>query len=259
MNNNNMNEVDKFFDALPTEDKKIVDIFDTEVKPAEQAKVELTDEDEPRKNRRHRRLEEALEKERLSNIALAERVKVLSEFREDNKPSKSSDELDPRLLSVFENTDAGREGARKLADYMADERARAKKEAFDEIERSNQEQQELLKQSESIIDSNLESIEDKFDVDLTSNAPKAVKMRREFLTTVQKLSPKDAEGNVVEYADFESTFEVFQQTQKEEKVDNSRQKEIAARSMQKPSSQEGTKPTVTPGFRGWQKDYNINQ
>jgi hypothetical protein len=75
---------------------------------------------------------------------------------------------------------------------------------------------------------------------------------------VQNLSPKDQDGSISDYADFGSTFEMYQATRKEQKVDNSRQKEVASLSMQRSAKSGSDETKITPGFRGWEKDYNIN-
>jgi hypothetical protein len=49
---------------------------------------------------------------------------------------------------------------------------------------------------------------------------------------------------------------MYQRTHQAEKPDNSRQREIASRSMQR-SAGTGAPQAPTPGFRGWEKDYRI--
>lgn len=250
------NEIDKFFGDLPSEDKKVADVFEVpKDKPAEQAvvKEEGGEEGESHKNRRHRRLEEQLQRERESNIALNERIRTLAEVKAAEKDSGT---LDPRLLRVFGDSDAGKQIAKDFGEILAEETERAKTKALDEFRNEQSQAYQEQKESEAFIDSQLESLEDEHNVDLTSNSPAARKARREFLEMVEKLSPKDEEGNISGYADFESTFDVYQQTLTKEQP--TRQKEIASKSMQR--SAPGTPnsaPTHTPGFRGWQTDYNI--
>ena len=59
----------------------------------------------------------------------------------------------------------------------------------------------------STITSNLESIEDKFGVDLLSD--KSEKERTDFLNYVEKLASKDDNGKIV-FPNFEATFELWQ-------------------------------------------------
>jgi hypothetical protein len=248
--------VDDFFKDLPSEDKKEQDIFDDKKKDEVKKEEKPSEEDEAPdsvKNRRHRRLEQQLQKERESNIALNERIKILSETERAIKESDGT--IDPRLIRVFGPTDEGKEVARHFSEILSEVKESTRDETLREIEQKQIDEQREQKEYESFIDSELESLEDQYNLDLTSDAPAARKVRREFLELVEKLSPKDDDGTITGYADFQSTFEVYQKT-KEEKPDNSRRKEIASRSMQSSDKSE-TETKVTPGFGGWRKDYNL--
>ncbi len=254
---NENNTVDEFFKDLPSDDKKDADIF-SETKPTEQVETKKEEEAEEtdsdsRKNRRHRRLEEQLQRERESNIALNERLKVLSETERFAKDV----EIDPRIAKMFDSTDVGKENALRLADVLSDMTSKAKEEALREIESEKQKTAQEQREYESLIDSELESLEDAHNVDLTSNSPQARKTRREFLEMVQSLSPKDDDGTITGYADFGSAFEIYQKTKQDTKVTNPRQREIASKSMQRSSSQTDTERQVTPGFNGWRKDFGL--
>lgn len=259
-----MNEIDKFFGDLPSQDKQVADIFNDK-KPEESATEKVVDknedgESEPHKNRRHRRLEEALQRERESNIALNERIKTLAEIREEGTKLNQGD-IDARLIQVFGDSDVGKQIARNFSQVLSEETERAKREMLEEIESRQSQVVEEQKQYESFIDEQLEDLEDRHNVDLTSDAPQARKARREFLELVQNLSPKNESGELTDYADFDSTFSVYQKTRTEDKSETTnRQKEIAARSMQRSGSAGNngtTPPQQTPGFRGWMKDYGV--
>lgn len=258
------NAVDKFFKDLPSEDKQERDIFnekkpETEVpaKGEEEGKKEMGDDD-PRKNRRHRRLEDQLQRERESNIALNERLKAKTEAERFAKEV----DIDPRISKMFDASEVGRENALRLSEVMSDMTAKAKADAIAEMEERTARVHSEQKEFESYIDTELEHLEDTHDVDLTSDAPAARKARREFLEMVQSLSPKDAEGTITGYADFESAFELYKKTKQEQKSSPAvdRAKEIASRSMQRPGggSESASTQKTTPGFRGWMKDFNIN-
>lgn len=260
--------VDDFFNSLPSEDNTRVDIFEKDTPPAqaaapapekgEGAPAEGGEGDEPRKNRRHRRLEEKLQAERESNIALAERVKVLSEVEKFTK--EHGGEVDPRLVRAFGLGEDGKpsELTRLMNDVILDTRQAAKKEALAEIEARQQEAQKKQKEFEGFIDSEFEYLEEEYKVDLTSNAPAARKARREFLDLVQSVSPKDESGEMTGWADFDSTFRLYQKTQKAPASPTAdRQKEIAARTMQRPGAGNGEPPKPTPGFFGWKKDFRV--
>lgn len=230
-------EVDKFFGDLPSEDKKVADVFEDkkpEPKVPEKDEEEGLEEDESevRKNRRHRRLEEQLQKERDSNIALNERIKVLSEVSQFKKSISTDDSIDPRLVEIFGPTDEGKKIAKHLSEILEEKTEIAREKAIQEMEERQSRVIQEQKQYESLIDSELEALEDKHNIDLTSDSPQARKARREFLEMVQNLSPKDEDGTITGYADFDSTFDLYRQT-RERPQSNDRQKEIASRSMQR--------------------------
>lgn len=257
---NNGSQVDEFFKNLPDEDKTERDIFDEKKPPVVEPTVVSTDEDpekapESVKDRRHRRLEARLQSERETNIALTERIKTLSEM--DKFTKEVGDEVIPDIAKMFDSTDIGKENALRLSKVIRNERQQAKEDALQAIEERHKEEVEKQKEYETFIDNELEILEDQYNVDLTSDSPKARKTRREFLGLVQDLSPKDETGEITNYTDFESTFKVFQKTQTEEKVDNTRREEIASRGMQRSNSTELTVKKITPGFDGWKRDYGV--
>lgn len=249
-------EVDEFFEGLPSEDKKESDIFADE-KPIEK---EPEKESEPIKNRQHRRLEIKLQEEREANIALNARLQERTEldrFRQDTK----SDDVPVDWLQVYGgSTPEGQEQAKRAwklqQEMISQAEDRATERALEQIEERQQEGIKQQKQFESFIDTELEAIEDQFNVDVTSNAPSARKARREFLEMVQKFSPKDEDGTITDYADFEATWEQYQATR--QKTDNSKQKDLADRSMKQSGNAQTTDKAPTSGFRGWMKDYNVS-
>lgn len=234
----NENEVDKFFADLPTEDKKEQDIFDTNPAPTEptEPKEPVADEgEEGRKNRRHRRLEEALQRERESNIALNERIKVLAEV--DKRIAQPSDaDVPAEWIALMGDSPEALKAWKLQQNFLLQAVEKGKQEAIEALEARRRAEIEAEREAEQLIDSKLEEIEDTFNVDLTSNSPAARKARTEYLDLLEKISPKNESGSVTDYADFHSTFELYQKTRSTEKPDNSQRKQIADRSMQRPSS-----------------------
>lgn len=248
-----MNEIDKLFEGLPSEDKKEADIFDETKVPAKEEAKEESKEDEPRKNRRHRRLEAQLEAEREARIRAEERASALSE----HSKHETAATLDERILKIYGNeTPEAREAGKLLQETLVDFSSRAKKEALEEFEQRQEEISKQQKEFESFIDAELESIEEDYNVDVTSDAPVARKARKEFLEIVQKLSPKDENGTITGYADFTAAWEMYTET-KDRASTKSKQKELADRSMEKSGSGSNTvEKAPTPGFRGWMRDYS---
>lgn len=264
-----MNETEKFFEGLPSEDKQLANIFN-EKKPDEkplpgEGTESKGDEDEEetkesRKNRRERRLEERMQEKDDMLLALNERVIELSEAAKLKQEFTISDQEPPaEWIALYGTTQESKDAWKVQASLFAKATATAKEEALREFRDEQQKAVEEQKHFESLIDQELESLEDEYDIDLTSNAPSARKNRREFLELVQDLSPKDESGAITNYADFGKTFEVYQKTRQKEKPSETvnKQKELAARSMQKPEGQGKEGKLPTPGFNGWRKDYGL--
>lgn len=254
--------VDEFFEKLPNEDKEEADIF-AENPKAEEKKADSAAEDaddpekapESVKDRRHRRLEARLQQEREANIELNAIIKTRSEM--ERFAQEVGDDINPDIAKMFDATDVGKENALRLSKVILDSQKRAKEEAIREIEEKQANAVKEQREYESLIDNELESLEDDYNVDLTSDSPKARKTRREFLELVQELSPKDEEGNITGYADFGSTFKMYQKTHTEKTETNTRREEIASRSMQRSNAGSETVKKITSGFDGWKKDYGV--
>jgi len=255
MKNEPQSEVDKFFETLPGEDKKEADVFDEKKEaPKPDVPEKETEDDEPHKNRRQRRLEEKLQRERESNIILAERLRAKTEQEE---AIRANPDIDARLIKIFGTTDEGKELSKHFADLLSETKEKAREEALQEISKLEESEKLEVAKNEDYIDNQLEALEDAYNVDLTSDTPAASKRRQELLTLVEKMSPKDEDGTITDYADFNAVYEVYEE-KNTEKIDNSRNKEIASRSMQRSGSGKTPERVVTPGFDGWKKDYNID-
>lgn len=232
-----MNEIDKLFEGLPSEDTQAQDIFDDKSPVTEQVTTEEPiipeKDDEPHKNRKHRRLEAQLETERTARIQAEARIQALSEVQKFSKGN--DDEIDSRWLQMYGDTPETRDAWKLQKGIFKDIAAQAKAEALQEIEERQTQARRKQQEFESLIDSKLEAIEDEFNVDVTSDAPAARKARREFLELVQKLSPKKEDGTLTDYVDFNEAWGLYQLKRNQEKVPSTteRQKEIADRSMAK--------------------------
>lgn len=242
-----MSEIQKFFEDLPGEDKREADVFNEkpEEKPAPvegeetvPEKEEDEDSKEVRKNRRERRLEDKLRRKDEMLIALNERVIELSEQQKLAQEFKPTDDVPAEWIALYGDTPEAKRAWQLNQSLIHRAKEEGKQEAIQEFESKQQRQIEEQKKFENHIDSELESIEDDFDVDLTSNTPAARKARREFLEMVQELSPKDEEGNIISYADFGKTFEVYQRTRQKEKTPEvvNKQKELASRGINRAPS-----------------------
>lgn len=259
------NEIDSFFEGLPSEDKQVREDMFTEkpVVPAEGdnkvvAPVAPEEGNEPHKNRRHRRLEQQLQQERDARIRAEAEAEAARKY--GTNQGAPSTEVDPRWIRMYGDTPESREAWKLQQDIFNDYKTQAKEEAVNEVRQAQLDAQRQEKEFETLIDSELEGIEDEFGVDVTSDAPAARKARREFLAMVEQASPKDANGTITAYADFGTVWEYYQLKQGSSKDVNSnaRNKEIASRSMAPNNGASSSEQTITPGFDGWRKDYGMN-
>ena len=246
------NEFSKFLDEIKTEQPKGLEDL---VKPEDLniAKPDVPETDtEPRKNRHHRRLEQQLERERIARIEAEARANALIE----GMSGKTVSEVDPILTQLYGNEERGKEAAllhQKLLDNAV---ARAEEKALEKFEAARAESEREVKQFESYIDTELEALEDDHNIDLTSNSPAARKARNEMLELLEKISPKDDNGNITEYADMNGVYEMYQ-LQRSKGGASQRQQEVASRSMAKGENSPTPEKKITPGFDGWRKDYGL--
>lgn len=257
------NEVDKFFEGLPSEEKQQADIFeDPDKKPAEKqegAGAKPEEGGEPRKNRRHRRLEQQLQEERELRIAAEARAEGRSEAQQFAQATSASDDTPDKWIRMYGDTPEARQAWALQKELLADVIQKTKADTIAEIEQREKKRGDAQGQFEKFIEGELEGLEDDNDVDLTSDAPAAKKARREFLELVQNLSPKE-NGVITGYADFAETWKIYQDRRQGQKPDASKAKDLADRSMNRPgdAAQAAADKPKSPGFYGWMKDLNIS-
>lgn len=216
-----MNETDQFLKDLEVDEN--ADPFAAPEPVKEEDAVAEDPEEAPEdiKNRRHRRLEEKLQKEREANIALNARLSAIAEAKK---------EVDsPEYLKTVERiygTDSPEALAATelLKTALSAVKEDAKREALEAYQGERRKEAEQEQEATAQLDSMLEAIEDEQGVDLTS--PAAETKRRGFLKMLETMSPKDADGNIIAYADPHAVWEVYKERTKKP---DSRAKDLAAR------------------------------
>lgn len=105
----------------------------------------------------------------------------------------------------------------------------AEERAFNRL--SEKEQQALRedKEAEEELTNAIESIEETYDVDISSNSAQAKKTRQEFISFVERIAPK-RNGEISEYPDFDNAWQTFAEIKKSTSQP-SRAKEIANRGL----------------------------
>jgi hypothetical protein len=222
------NETQQFLDEFkkPEESNDPFAFLEKPVeKPAEEIKGEETPEQgapEPR-NRREKRLMEKLQSERETAIALAAKLDAITQSQTTRSESAEWEKSIERIYG--DSTPELREATELLKSSVRGAKEEAKREALAEFQQIRQQEQQAVSKAESRIDSMLEEIEDDYNVDLSSGAHQT-----EFLKLIEKMSPKDSNGNIVEYADHHAVWEIYQEKVNRNKPVNPA-KDIVARGM----------------------------
>ena len=214
------------------QESPVKDILETPINPEEPAKEEPEGgedvlEIKERDNREARRAKKALQAEREANIALAARLEALSEAQKARASAEPSEYL--RQIERIYGTDSpeAKEATELLGQALENVEKRAAERALELYREEKRKEEEAVKKEEQMLDSMVEDIEDTFNVDLTSD--KSAELRKGFFKMLEKMSPKDSEGNVIHYADLHAVWEEFQ-TKLQKKTEN-RAKDLSARSM----------------------------
>lgn len=126
-------------------------------------------------------------------------------------------------LEDMDNRGANR--AREVLEEIQNREAQADQEAEEELETA------------------FDNIEETFDVDFSKNP----KLRSEFATFVEKIAPKDQNGEITDYPDMTSAWETFDSIRNANKTP-SKAKELASRSMARSSETQATVPTKRMTF-----------
>lgn len=159
-------------------------------------------------------------------------------IREVIKDSPSSGVEESELISVMTRI-VGNDTPEKVAALKDFEKAwtksiekaeeRSAERVREEMEQAEEAEHEAEVDAQNELAEGFDNIENEFNVDLTSSKPSAKQLRSDFVDFIKLVSPKDGEGNVVEYPDLQATFRIFQERQKPES--NNRAKELSSRSM----------------------------
>ena len=120
---------------------------------------------------------------------------------------------------------------------------KAEERAFNRLSKIEQESIEADREAEEELEQAFENIEENYDVDFSRNS----KLRSEFATFVEKIAPKDRNGEIVDYPDMNSAWETFSEIKNANKTP-SRAKELASRGMARSSTSEATAPTKRMTF-----------
>lgn len=172
--------------------------------------------------------------------------KEVSKRLENFKPEtviqgQPEDEITELLTRVIGNDTPEKMSAIKdFKKVLLDREEKGAEKALKQFRDMQEEEKKAAKEALAEVENGLESIEETFNVDLSSDTPLAKKTRTEYLNFVQRIAPKNEEGGVASYPDFQETFKLFQETKKS--PPQTRAKALASRGMSR--STEASTPAV---------------
>lgn len=227
-------EVEKLFEETAS-----VDVMNSPLEVPETKEPEVEEKTEPEedlgeaKRRREKRLMDKLQAERESNIAMAARLEALSEaskLREDT----GSDYL--KKIERIYGTDSPESQAATalLTEALKGVEESAFKRAVDTMEQKQRDREEAVRKEEQRLSGYIEELEDTYEVSFTPDMEKA------YFKMLEKLSPKDSDGKIIEYADPHSVWDLFKEKLAARQTDT-RQKDIASRSIENGTAQTDSK------------------
>lgn len=138
--------------------------------------------------------------------------------------------LPPALVKlVGDDTPEKREALKEFADYMESLPKKAQ-EQF--LERQNEQARQIAQEDDDALNelnAGFEEIEETFGVDLSSNTIRAQEVRSSFVEYLRKISHKNEEGEVDQFADIPAAWEDFQERSRPQQAN--RAKQLASRGL----------------------------
>lgn len=212
-------------------DKEEVNPFEDNLKDPfakeESAETIENKEEKPLPFNKDSKVQKFIEKEISKRLADLKPMETVQKVIEEKGEDKVTDVL-TRLIG--NDTPEKLAMVREFKSILGDLKGEARSEALAEIESRNQAQVQADMAAEQELKDAFDFIEENYSVDLSSNAPTAKKVRQEFVSFVERIAPKDRNGNIVDYPDMTSAWETFSEMKKAT-APVSRAKELASRSM----------------------------
>ena len=191
---------------------------------AGQAQPGEEESNEDKFNRRERRLQSKLQAERESSIALAARLEALTEAQKFRQESEPEEYLKAVEKIYGTNSPEATEATELLKTALQGVEKRATERALEQFREERKQENDSVASEEKTLDDMVESIEDETGQEMDEQT------RQGFFQLLERLSPKDKDGNIIEYADHNA---VWEELQARKQPQSNRAKDLAARSMVK--------------------------
>ncbi len=230
-----LNEQQKFLEELDIKPANVLDQpFNEPSESSDEGGAKSEEElAEELKNRHIRRMEKKLRDERESNIALNARLQGIAEAKGLTESTEESDYLKVVEKIYGTQTPEGIAATELLKTALQRLEESASTKAYDRLEQERGNESQAVAREEDKLDSMMESIEDEFNADFSNPT-----VKNGFLNLLEELSPKDEDGNIIEYADGAKVYQLYEASTKRSNV---RAKEISGRSMTRGGSSGGSK------------------
>jgi hypothetical protein len=227
-----MSEQEEFLKEIEVDDTKNILDQPLETEPEKEAEPGEGSEMNA-KNRRERRLLEKNQQLREEAIAYAARLQAIEESRQVRNDTSEAEYVE-RVKRIYgDATPEAKEATNLLIEALRGVEESATQRAYAKLAEERVEQKKELQEAEETLDSIADRWEDDYGIDMSDAS-----VRKSIFSLLEKLSPKDEDGNIKEFADEEAVAEIYLSSL--EKASN-RAKALSSRSMTRGSGSPTTK------------------
>ena len=159
---------------------------------------------------------------------MEERIRSSIPTHEEKNEDQFKEAMDSLTAVIGNDTPEKVNALNALQKALAGIDQRAVQRAEERVMEIQAKEEEGLYEAHEELESSLDAIEESYDVDITS--PKSTELRSKFLSYVEKIAPKNKEGEITEYPDMLAAWETFNEIQKATQTP-SRSKELANRGL----------------------------
>jgi len=221
-----MSEQEQFLkdlDAKP-EDSILEKPLEGEETPVEETPEEI---EQKAKNRRERRLLEKNQRLREEVLMTNARLEGINEARQ--LQANSDDDPIKAVRAIYgDDTPEKKQASDILESTLRKIQEATTQQAFDALKEQQASESRAVVEEERNLDTMMESLEDSYDADFSNK-----ETRTGFLDLLERISPKDRDGNIIEFADADTTWELYSSLKEKS---SSRAKELSSRSMTRSGS-----------------------
>lgn len=175
------------------------------------------------------------------------------QFIEDTKSEDPNDLVEAFTAIIGNDTPEKVRALKMLEKSLSAVEEKASQKALSQMEAERQRIQQEEEEAVEELMQGLENIEESYDVDLTSNTQTAKKLRGEFVDFISRIAPKNSNGDVVAYPDLDEAYKMFKEKKSASSSQNTRAKDLAARSISRSGDASNTPTTTDKSWRGIDK------